>query len=266
MTSRRRLSACAVLCVALTTTLVIALAGERPSRLPAAHTRTGPAARALTTPSMLPAAALGPVSAVLGGADGAYRVASSRGVVQGSNPAQGLAMRFSRSSIRLSSRGLGLGLSLQAAGYGTALQPVGAATLRASGNRALYERRGLEEWYANGPAGLEQGFMLPRAPSGHVQGALTLAMTLSGSARASLEASGRSIEFVGAGGSSLRYGSLLATDARGHALHSWFQLAGRELLIRVDASGARYPLRIDPLIEASTLSATPPRRRRALWL
>ncbi|HTC73821.1 MAG TPA: IPT/TIG domain-containing protein [Solirubrobacteraceae bacterium] len=255
MLARRRLSVWALLCVALATMLALAVTGERSSRLPAAHTPTGAAAaHALTA---LPLAALGPVSAVVGGADGAYRVARYGGDFHAINPAQRLGIRFSSSSVQLNARGLGVGLSLHAAGYGSALRSVGAGALRVSGNRAFYERRGLEESYANGPAGLEQSFTLPRPLPGNQQGALTLAMTLSGSAHASLEAAGHGLELAGAGGSSLHYGALLATDARGRALHSWLQLDGRELLIRVDAASARYPLRIDPLIGGSALSATP---------
>jgi hypothetical protein len=256
--ARLTLLVCALLCVAIATTLALAVTGERSSRLPSADQATGAAAaRALTAPAALPLAALGPVSAALGGADGAYRLARSHGAFHASNPAQRLGIRFSSSSVQLSARGLGLGLSLHAAGYGSALQSVGAATLRVSDNRVFYQRRGLEESYANGPAGLEQSFALPRPLPGHARGALTLAMTLSGSARVSLDATGHGLELAGAGGSSLHYGALLATDAGGRALRSWLQLDGRELLIRVDAAGARYPLRIDPLIDGSSLSATP---------
>ncbi len=46
--------------------------------------------------------------------------------------------------------------------------------------------------------------------------------------------------------SALRYGDLKVTDARGHVLHSWLAVHGRELLLRADARGARYPLRVDP--------------------
>ncbi len=188
-------------------------------------------------------AALGPVSAVVGGADGVYGVARSGGGFHASNPAQRLGIRFSSSSVQLSARGLGVGLSLHAAGYGSALRSVGAATLRVSGNRAFYERRGLEESYANGPAGLEQSFTLPRPLPGRQQGALTLATTLSGSARASLEAGGaRPRKLAGRRvARQLHYGALLATDARGRALHSWLALDGRELLIRVDTAGAELP-------------------------
>ena len=228
------------------------------STLPSPHTRVAPRVeRSLVSRSLLPLAALAPLSGALANADGSYRVERSYGGLRASNPSQRLVINFARSSIQLSAHGIGVGLGLRAVGYGDALRAVGAGTVSMRGNRALYARGGLDESYVNGPAGLEQGFTLLRAPSGHPRGPLTLAMALSGNASTSLGATGQSVEFTGAGGSSLRYGALLATDAQGQVLHSWLQLDGRELLIRVDARGARYPLRIDPLIDGQTLSTTP---------
>ncbi len=204
--------------------------------------------------SSLPAAALGPVSATLGAAEPSYRLSASRAGFQASNPSQKLTVRFARSGVQLASRGVGLGLGLQAVGYGSSLRAVGGARLSANANRADYKRAGIEEHYANGPLGLEQGFELARAPSVSASGALTLAMRFSGDVRASLDEAGRSILFAGARGSLLRYGDLLATDARGRVLRSWLVLDGRTILLRVDTAGARYPIRIDPLIENAMLT------------
>ena len=74
-------------------------------------------------------------------------------------------------------------------------------------------------------------------------------MALSGNAHASLASGGQSITLSRAGGPSLRYSGLSATDARGRVLHSWLSLQAGRLLLRVDARGARYPLRIDPFIQ-----------------
>jgi hypothetical protein len=41
----------------------------------------------------------------------------------------------------------------------------------------------------------------------------------------------------------------VATDASGRTLHSWLGLEDGKILLRVDASGARYPLTIDPLLQ-----------------
>jgi hypothetical protein len=106
----------------------------------------------------------------------------------------------------------------------------------------------VRESYANGPLGLEQAFLLPRAPSAGRAASLTLAMRLAGNARWRIAASGRSIT-LSHGGSSLLYGGLLATDARGRALPASLALQAGKVLVRVDARGARYPLRIDPLVQ-----------------
>jgi hypothetical protein len=258
----RRMASRRVLALALMGTLVGVpaatglyerLGAERSATVVPAH----PPGASHATPLALPPAALGPVSAALGGADPAYRMHRAGAGFAGTNPAQHLELHFASSGVRLSSRGVGVGLSLHAVGYGTALRAVGGATLHVRANRALYARPAVREWYENGPLGLEQGFTLARPLPGHAAGALTLAITLSGSARASLEGNGRSLVLAGAGGRSLHYGDLLATDARGKPLHTWFALAGRTVLLRVDTRGARYPLRIDPLIEGSQLDAEP---------
>ena len=74
-------------------------------------------------------------------------------------------------------------------------------------------------------------------------------MALSSNVKASLAKGGQNIVISRAGRAVLRYTGLLATDAGGRALHSWLALDGGRLLLRVDAAGARYPLRIDPLIQ-----------------
>ena len=74
-------------------------------------------------------------------------------------------------------------------------------------------------------------------------------MALSGNAHASLGPGAQSIILSRAGRPALRYSGVSATDARGHALHSWLQLQGGRILLRVDATGARYPLRIDPWVQ-----------------
>ncbi len=60
---------------------------------------------------------------------------------------------------------------------------------------------------------------------------------------------GHGLTFVHAGHTVLRYAALQASDARGRVLRSWLALAGGRIVLRVDTAGARYPLRIDPLIQ-----------------
>jgi hypothetical protein len=221
--------------------------GERSSALPGV--RSHGVSHKKEGLSSLPVAAQGPVSAALGAASPAYRIrASGRGFAAAS-PGQHLGARFRDSGVSVSSGSTHVGLSVGAMGYGNSLSALGEVSPRARGNRVLYARRDLSEWYVNGPIGLEQGFTVRSAPSGRPAGALTLSMALSGNARAALGAGRRSITFSRAGRPVLRYSGLSATDARGRALHSWLELQGGRMLLRVDTRHAHYPLRIDPFVE-----------------
>jgi len=200
--------------------------------------------------SSLPAAAQGAVSSAIGAADRAYRVSSSGGGYRAVNPRQRLSERFQASGVLLSSGRAQLGISLRSLDYGGTLMVLSAVSPRAHGNRVEYTHRGLSEWYANGPLGLEQGFTLPRAPAGRVGQTLTLAMALAGAGvHAALAADGKSVILSRPGAAPLRYGALLASDARGRTLRSRLGVSGGELLLRVDTRGASYPLRIDPLVQ-----------------
>ena len=137
-------------------------------------------------------------------------------------------------------------MTLSAFGYGSALEPVGSALPRASANRVSYAHGALTEWYANGPLGIEQGFDVAARPTA-AAGPLTLSLALSGNLAAHLR--NGSVLLTGRG-TTLRYGNLYATDARGRVLRSWLQPVNGHVLIRVADRGASYPLHIDPLIRA----------------
>jgi Divergent InlB B-repeat domain/FG-GAP repeat len=235
----------ALLSLLLGAALYEGLAGERSTVAPAVRSHTFSQKGLLS----LPLAAHGPVSAAMGAANPAYGLSASEGGFAAASPAQHLNLRFGRSGVSLTSGATHLRLSLRAVGYGSSLSALGEVTPLLKANRVLYEHAGLSEWYANGPLGLEQGFTIARAPSRHPAGPLTLSIALSGNAHASLASAGQSITLSRAGGPSLRYSGLTATDARGRVLHSWLSLHAGRLLLRVDARGARYPLRIDPFVQ-----------------
>ena len=54
-------------------------------------------------------------------------------------------------------------MSLAGLGYGGAVQPVGTAETSANGNRVDCNYGTIDEWYVNGPGGLEQGFNVAAA-------------------------------------------------------------------------------------------------------
>lgn len=194
--------------------------------------------------SALPAAVQGPVSAALGAGETGYRVSRLRAV----NPAQQLRLSFSPTGVAVTSGAGSVGLSLIALGGLGALRATGPAAPRTRANRVTYRRAGLTEWYANGPAGLEQGFTVARRPA---NGAETLVMVLnvSGDLRPRLDGSG---VLLSGAGTHLRYGGLSAVDARGRTLRAWLDVRGRRLLIEVADRDAAFPVRIDPFIQQAS--------------
>jgi hypothetical protein len=256
----RVLIAAALLSSALAAALLAGLAGVRVQG--SASERSAPSASRASAHkglASLPLTAQGSVSQALGADDPAYGVhasSTSSGRFSAASPAQRLSLGFDRSGVSVGSGAEHVGMSLRAIGYGGSLETVGAVTPRASANRVVYGLPDLEQWYANGPLGLEQGFTIPRAVTAHPGGALTLAIALSGNALATLAAGGQSVTLARAGAPALRYTGLAVTDARGRALHAWLGLHGRTLLLHVDLQGARYPLRIDPLIQQAMLTGS----------
>jgi Bacterial Ig domain/FG-GAP repeat/RTX calcium-binding nonapeptide repeat (4 copies) len=171
------------------------------------------------------------------------------------NGAQGLAVSFSSTGVRVRSGKAWLDLTLRGVGYGETLSAISRVAPWASENHISYQRGPLTEWYTNGPLGLEQGFTLTAPPSARGPGPLTLALELSGNLVPSLEPGQDTISLTGAG-TSLRYADLVASDDRGREMEAWLELRGQRLLLRVDDAGARYPLTIDPFFQQAKLTAS----------
>ncbi len=163
----------------------------------------------------------------------------------------GVAAALSRDGVSVGGGGERLSLALAGVGRGARLSPPAAAAPRVRANRVVYLRGGgVREWYQAGPLGVEQGFALARRPAGR-SGPVSLALSITG-ARARLRGSG--VEFLGHSRRvALRYGGLAAVDARGRRLPARLSLSGSHLLLHVADRGARYPLRIDPLVQQAEL-------------
>jgi hypothetical protein len=193
--------------------------------------------------SSLPAAAQGPISADLGADDSGYRIVG----LSARNLAQGLSARFERSGVTIAGGRTPVTISLRASGRTSMLQalPV-VARPHVQANRVDYRHGSVDEWWSNGPLGLEEGFDLGRRPAG--TGDVTLALAISGAV--SLH------DGVVALGGGLSYTGLHAHDARGRSLGARFVLQHGRVLIQVDDRGAQYPLAIDPFVEKATLTSS----------
>jgi hypothetical protein len=205
--------------------------------------------RAVAPPAAA-AAASGAAASLLRAGPAGYRVGAFHDSLRARNEAQRLTASFEPGGVVIGSGAMTVRLSLRRVAGGTPVRAIAAAAPRAQGNRVSYVRRGLIEWYVNGPFGVEQGFTLER-PAARVSGDVTLSIAVAGNARALLSEDRRSVTFVRAGAPALRYTGLRASDASGRALPAELSLRRGLLVVHLDAQGARYPLRIDPLIAQS---------------
>ncbi|HUA12792.1 MAG TPA: hypothetical protein VMA83_12420 [Solirubrobacteraceae bacterium] len=181
---------------------------------------------------------------------GAHRLPG--GSFEASNRLQHLDERFSANGVTVSTGGSGVSLRLAAISMGAARSSVTPTTPTESANSVLYTRPGLDEWYRNGPSGLEQGFTVTRAPAVGASGTLTIAMALHTGLRPVLSRRATSIFFTRGSSTVMTYGPVHTTDARGRVLASRLAVAGGRLSVIVNARGAVYPLRVDPYFQSST--------------
>ena len=209
---------------------------------------------ASSRPAVLPAAAQGVVARTLGHADRRFFARrTSRGLAL--HAGGGVAASFTARGVAVRAGGTTWRLGLRAIGRGPPLTPVGSSAPAARANRVSYARKGLVEWYANGPLGLEQGFTVRSRPAGTAPLTLALGKLPSG-LHARLSRDRRSMSLARGHFAVLRYRDLAAHDARGRALPARIVVSNRRLALRVDDRGASYPIRVDPFVEAATLSAS----------
>ena len=146
------------------------------------------------------------------------------------------------------------GLRLTRVGYGDRGGTVSKATAKVQGNRVTYQREAdqgvaVEEWYLNGPMGLEHGFTLAARPPSRGAGRLVLEIVVEGGVSPSLRADGAAVLLTRDDGvQAATYSDLWVEDADRREVPAELEVQGRKILITVDDQGARYPLRVDPLV------------------
>jgi len=169
-----------------------------------------------------------------------------------------LSAEFTSNQVEFRVEGDRWGMALSGVGYGTNLRPVSQAAPQASANRVEYRRGALTECYLNGPLGIEQGLTIQKRPGTSKGEPLTLAFTLSGNLSASVDANQRGMTLAKKGSPVMRYRDLVVADARGRQLHAWLETSENQMRIRVDDSGASYPLLVDPVTQAAKLTSCEP--------
>ncbi len=196
------------------------------------------------SPTRLPPSLSPVVSSSIGAADRDFwparrggRLAAEGGDIRASFTPQGAKLQASRGT---------LDLTLSGIRRGERLWRVATASPRASRNRVLYRHKAVEEYYRNGPYGLEQSFTVDHRPHGNTR-SLALDVALGGTLIP--RQVGSHVEFdTPAGLVGLRYDQLQARDATGRPLAARMRLSAGRLELEVDDWHARYPLRIDPFV------------------
>lgn len=170
------------------------------------------------------------------------------------NEAHRFATTFDRSGVVVSVDDAAVSMTMRAVGLGCedAVSALATPEPTAEGNWIRYQREGLEEWYLNGPLGLEQGFVLSEPPA--CAGTKVVTIESSGDVRAELDDAdgdgrGDALRFVDDEGRGvLAYTDLFVKDALGKTLPAWLSVEAGEIKIHVDDTGAVYPVEMDPLI------------------
>ena len=241
-----RLLATFSLVVVCGTVALLRLGGVSPSPYLASDQPRSAGAQTAGRTQALPAALVPVASARIGSSERVYRPSRNGAALVADGG--GIRSRFGASGVALTVARAKLGLSLVGVRQGERAEPLGSilpAVL--AGGEVLYRQPTLNEWYRNGPYGLEQGFTVFRDPAG-AGGALVLTLRTTGTLSA--RRSGSQVLFSsGAGTTVLRYGELSAQDASGRSLPVSLRVSGRTIQLRIDDRGARYPLRIDPFIQ-----------------
>ncbi len=212
-------------------------------------------------PSAVRADASASASASASTADYAWEPTADGGV-RAENDAQGYDVRVTSrgASVDVRDERGGLGLALRALGRGAQLASVGDAEATRHGARIERRLDGVIEWFAHGLAGLQQGFDIPTRPAG--EGALVLEIAVRGRTP-HLSREGE-VRFEAPGVAPLHYRALRAWDARGRALSASMDVHADAIRLRVDDRDARYPIVVDPFVQAATLVADAPVAAAAL--
>ena len=209
----------------------------------------------------LPVAAQHAISSAIGQDQSAYHAASAAAGVTLANPANGFTAQVQSGALHVSAGSDTWDMSLAGLGYGGAVQPVGTAQTSANGNRVDCNYGTIDEWYVNGPGGLEQGFTVAPLPQSDASGSLTVELALGGDLTGTVNAAGDGLTLTRPDGSAaLGYTGLVAYDATGKTLPASLEVRAdgghQDLLIHVNDAGAQGPITIDPFVQEAKLTAS----------
>ena len=179
---------------------------------------------------------------------------------EAANEPHGFGVVFNGDGVRIAPQAAGTEpLVVQLARFGEhdSAAPIAMGAWHADGPRieraSSNEPTSITEWYINGPAGLEQGFTVPEAPSGRTT--LSVDLRVNDAWRVQTASDAQSMHLIERKtGTALSYSGLTALDARGQRLPASMTAGRGRITITVDAADAAYPVTIDPFIQQQKLT------------
>lgn len=177
-----------------------------------------------------------------------HPLAHSPGIsARGSLSCGGVTAAVGRHRVMLRAGSTALSLSTVSLSRGHVSRRLPPGLVSSSDGRITCRRPGLDEWYASGQGGIEQGFTVTRRPTAS-GGTFTLNLR-SGGSLAPVKIDSRVLFLTPGGRTALVYGNLRAWDAEHRALPARLVLRGRLLSLIVADRAAHYPITIDPVIQ-----------------
>jgi hypothetical protein len=196
------------------------------------------------------------ISAAIGHENSDYHVRQYSGNLEANNTGQGLSMLFSAEGVTMAADAQRVSLRPMLWGYGEELSLLPEGLPQAIGNIISSSRGSVNEWYVNGPMGLQQGFTVTEKPQAGA-GPLKIALALVGARAGTVDADGTGVMLNKTDGSPLyRYSGLVVRDAQGLQAEAWLEAKADTLTICVDDTGHTYPLYIDPVMQVARLTAS----------
>lgn len=126
-------------------------------------------------------------------------------------------------------------------------EAVAAVAPVAEGDRILYERGDVTEWWQAVGSAYQQGWTVAAAPA---DGSTDLSLLVGFGNAAPLAESDTIVRLLLSDNSVVWYRDLIAFDANGTDLPATMTVDGSNVRIDVDAAGAVYPVTIDPIVDA----------------
>ncbi|MFB6375256.1 MAG: FG-GAP-like repeat-containing protein, partial [Bradymonadaceae bacterium] len=162
-----------------------------------------------------------------------------------------------------------VGLQFARLGRGDRMRRAPAITQRTIESNRVAFRRGsqphIEEWYLNGPLGLEQGFVLGTRPAGPADAPLVLEIAVEGSLRAVRRGDDAIALKDDRDRTRLVYRDLFVRDAQGNEVAATMEVRDGRIRLVVEDAGVPYPIEVDPTIGATQVITTSAKGAKSVY-